>query len=62
VFTLTVAGLARSMEVFAIGGTVLVGLDFAIKHANAVDPNTHKMAGAQEADQSESFPMPDYQS
>lgn len=64
VFTLVVAGFARSMEVFAIGGLTLVALDFATKHANAVHPDTGKMAGMGPGDvstgTSESFPMPDY--
>jgi hypothetical protein len=63
-FTLVVAGFARSAEVFAVGGLVLVALDFATKHANAVHPDTGKMAGMDAASQtaplSDSFPMPDY--
>src|SRR5271170_6728253 len=34
-FTLVSAGFARSAKVFAIGGLVIVALDFATKHANA---------------------------
>jgi hypothetical protein len=63
-FTLVVAGFARSAEVFAIGGLTLVALDFATKHANAVHPDTGKMAGMGPGDvsvgSSQSFPMPDY--
>lgn len=63
-FTLVVAGFARSAEVFAVGGLVLVALDFATKHANAVHPDTGKMAGMGPGDvstgTSQSFPMPDY--
>jgi hypothetical protein len=63
-FTLVVAGFARSAEVFAVGGLVLVALDFATKHANAVHPDTGKMAGMDAQDQtapmSDSYPMPDY--
>jgi hypothetical protein len=59
-----VAGFARSAEVFAVGGLVLVALDFATKHANAVHPDTGKMAAmgpdAVTAGSSQSFPMPDY--
>lgn len=60
VFTLLVAGFTRSAEVFAIGGTVLVGLDFATKHANAVNPQTGKIAQGQ--NESTSYPMPEYSS
>jgi hypothetical protein len=60
VLTLGVAGLARSLEVFALGGITLAALSFAAKYANAINPATGKMN--QEATQSESFPLPDYNS
>lgn len=60
-FTLVVAGLARSARVFAIGGLVIVALDFGLKHANAVNPTTGKMGDASEH-ASTSYPMPDYAS
>lgn len=59
--TLLIAGFAKSAKVFAIGGIILAGLDFATKHANAVNPNTGKMAAASSAE-STSYPMPDYES
>jgi hypothetical protein len=61
-FTLLIAGFARSLETFAIGGVVILGVDFAYKHANAVVPGTSKMApaDAQSIDQGTSHPMPDY--
>ena len=58
-FTLLVAGFAKSAEVFAIGGLVLVALDFATKHGNTVSPSTGKMATQNPAD-STSYPMADY--
>lgn len=61
-FTLVVAGFARSAEVFAIGGLVMVALDFATKHANAVNPSTGKIEPATGTDTATSYPMPDYQS
>jgi len=61
VFTLVVAGFARSAEVFAIGGLVLVALDFATKHANTTNPQTHKTE-AQNPAESTSYPMADYSS
>lgn len=56
-FTLVTAGLARSARVFAIGGLVILALDYATKHANAVNPQTGSMA---DSDTSTSYPMPDY--
>jgi len=44
--TLLVAGFARSIETFMIGGAIVVGVDFAFKHANAVNPSTNKMVPA----------------
>jgi hypothetical protein len=44
--------------VFAIGGLVILALDYATKHANATDPNTNKMADST----STSYPAPDYSS
>lgn len=43
-FTLLVAGFARSLDTFLIGGAVIVGVDFAVKHANAINPATKKLA------------------
>ena|SRR5712691_2003792 len=61
-FTLVVAGFTRSAEVFAIGGLALVAMDYATKHANAVHPDTGKMASPMPVPTgvSESYPMPDY--
>ena len=56
-FTLVVAGFARSAEVFAIGGIVVLALDFATKQANAVNPQTGGMA---DPNMSTSYPMPSY--
>lgn len=58
-FTLLVACMTGAVEPFIVGGAILVGLDFATKHANAVDPNTGKMA-SQEQGESTTYPMPDY--
>jgi hypothetical protein len=60
VFTLLVAGLAKSAEVFAIGGLTIIAIDFTLKHANAVNPNSGKVEGAQQAGVSTAFPLPDY--
>lgn len=61
-FTLLVAGFARSFETFMIGGAVIVGVDFAYKHANAVIPGTSKMtpAAAGSMDAGQTHPLPNY--
>jgi hypothetical protein len=56
-FTLVVAGLMRSAEVFAVGGAAILACDFTLKHANAINPNDGKMAAENE---STSYPMPSY--
>lgn len=58
-FTLVVAGFARSAEVFAVGGVVLIAMDFATKHANAVNPDTGKMTQGM-PNVSTDYPLPDY--
>jgi hypothetical protein len=55
--TVLTAGLMKSAEVFMVGGAVIIGLDFAIKHANATNPATGSL---DTADNATSFPMPDY--
>lgn len=60
VFTLVTAGFARSAKVFAIGGLVIIALDYATKHANAVNPQTGKLAD--DGGYATSYPMPDYSS
>jgi hypothetical protein len=59
-FTLIVAGFAKSAEVFAIGGLALVAVDMGIKHANTISPHNGEVAKASAV--STSFPMPDYSS
>lgn len=60
VFTLLVAGLAKSAEVFAIGGLTIIGIDFTLKHANAVNGNTGKVDSPMESGVASSFPLPEY--
>lgn len=63
-FTGLVSVLTRSKEVFIIGGAVILFEDFSIKHANAVHPDTGKMANPSapslDISAAESFPMTDY--
>ena len=61
-FTTVVALLSGSKEVFIIGGLATLFADFGLKHANAVSPDTHQMAGsaATLGGNQASYPMPDY--
>lgn len=60
-FTLLAAGFARSWDTFIIGGAVIVGVDFAFKHANAVTPETGKMTPPQSPGLDNNVhPLPDY--
>jgi hypothetical protein len=60
-FTLLVAGFARSWDTFVIAGAVIVGVDFAFKHANAVSPETGgKMIQPANAGLDNVHPLPDY--
>jgi thiamine transporter ThiT len=61
IFTLLVAGFGRSIETFMIGGAVVVGVDFAFKHANAVNPSTNKMNAQNVGMGGSVHPLPDYQ-
>ncbi len=38
--------IAKDPTIFVIGGTVLIALDFSHRHANAVNPQTNKIASA----------------
>lgn len=58
-FTTVAAILARSHEVFIIGGLVTIAADLAIKHANTVNPDGSK-GSPMESGIAESYPMPDY--
>ena len=39
--TLLVAGFARSLETFIVGGMVVVAASFVYKHANAIHPDSN---------------------
>jgi hypothetical protein len=60
--TLLVAGFARSMDSFIVGGAVLLGVDFAFKHAIAVHPQTGTMSapGERQSGSDNVHPLPDY--
>ncbi|SRR6266568_1329452 len=61
-FTLLVAGFVRSWDTFLIGGAVIIGVDFAFKHANAVNPGTGKMQDVSDGsmDMSNVHSLPEY--
>lgn len=58
-WTLLLTFITQKAETFIIGGAVLVGEDFAFKHANAINPATGstQSPGGQEMTLS---PLPDY--
>ena len=60
--TALVAGMVRSWDTFLVGGVVIVGIDFAYKHANAVHPDTGTMSAPGSTDMSAGnlHPLPDY--
>jgi len=41
--TALISGFVRSWDTFLVGGAIIVGIDFAYKHANAVHPDTGTM-------------------
>jgi Na+-transporting NADH:ubiquinone oxidoreductase subunit NqrB len=64
-FNALVAGYVRSWDTFIIASAILVAGDFAIKHANAFNPATGKMAPAGmpsvgNEGNSQAYPMADY--
>jgi hypothetical protein len=44
-FTVLVSGFVRSFDTFIIAGAGIVAMDFAFKHAIAVNPDTNSMSG-----------------
>lgn len=62
-FNAIVAGAVRSWDTFMVGAIVIIGVDFAYKHANAFNPETGNMSGGapQEMDTSSLHPLPNYE-
>jgi hypothetical protein len=58
--TAVVATFVRSWETFLVGGIVIVGIDFAYKHANAVHPDTGTMEPPGGTSDGSVHPLPDY--
>ncbi len=63
--------LTQDVNSFLIGGLALGGVDYMTKHSNGVNPSTNKLqdapgstiisaGGAQQADNSEAYPLADY--
>lgn len=59
-FTLLAAGFARSWDTFVIAGAVIVGVDFAFKHANAVNPESGSAFNQPDNSLGNYHPLPDY--
>jgi hypothetical protein len=59
-WTLIVSAFTKKVETFAIAGAVLVGVDFAFKHANAVYPSTGTMQAPGGGVSPTLAPIPDY--
>lgn len=56
--------LTRDRNAFLIGGLVLAGVDFVVKHSNGMNPLTNKLGATEymSIDDSEAsvYPLPDY--
>jgi hypothetical protein len=59
-FLVLLTAFTQKVETFAIVGGALVAIDFAYKHANAVNPSTGTMTGPMGAEQ-ELYSVPDYE-
>jgi len=61
-FTVLVSGFVRSFDTFIIAGAAIVGIDFAFKHAIAVNPDTNSMTGpGGSIDGDNVHPLPQYE-
>jgi len=62
VTTALIAGFVRSWDTFLVGGVVIIGIDFAYKHANAVHPDTGSMQAPGQISMADGalHPMPSY--
>lgn len=62
-FSAVVAGGIKSWDTFLVAGVAIVVIDFAYKHANAVNPDTGTMAasGGGTMDTSSLHPLPNYE-
>ena len=63
-FTALVSGFVRSWDTFLTAGIVIVGIDFATKHAIAIHPDTGTMQAPGEtaaSDDGSVHPLPSYQ-
>ena len=62
-FNAIVAGAVKSWDTFMIGAVVIIAVDFAFKHANAVNPDTGTMSdgSAGSMDTSSLHPLPNYE-
>lgn len=64
-FTVLSSAIIGSVDTFLVAGTAIVMVDFAYKHANAVNPHTNTMSSPNQmggAIDGGGSPMPDYTS
>lgn len=59
VLVVGVSLVARDLGVYVIGGLVLVGMDYLVKHQNAVNPGTNKLDT--EPSERSLYAMPSYE-
>lgn len=52
--------ITQDLNAFLIGGAALGGIDLMVKHANAVNPSTGKMAGTGNEGNVNPFPLANY--
>jgi hypothetical protein len=58
-FLVLLTAFTQKVETFAIAGGALVAIDFAYKHANAVNPNSGTMEGG--GQEQAMYAVPDYE-
>lgn len=58
--TAIIATFVKSWDTFLIGGVVIVAVDFAYKHANAVNPTSGNMDSPGQSSDGSVHPLPDY--
>lgn len=59
VLVVGVSLIARDLNVYVIGGLVLVGMDYLVKHQNATNPGTNKLDA--QATPESLYNMPSYE-
>lgn len=55
-----VFAVARSVDSYIISGAALIGIDYIVKHENAINPNTQQVDTGTETMDASLHPLPDY--